>query len=60
MYENDLRMLQDHLECLERALNAMAWLYHTGKLQHINDSDLKALERVIENLMAEIDTQEES
>ena len=33
MYENDLRMLQDHLECLERALNAMAWLYHTGKLQ---------------------------
>jgi hypothetical protein len=26
-------MLQDHLECLERALNAMAWLYHTGKLQ---------------------------
>ena len=32
VYENDLRMLQDHLEFLERALNAMAWLYHTGKL----------------------------
>ena len=52
-------MLQNHLECLERALNAIVRLCHTGKLQHINDSDLRALERVTENLVAEIDTQEE-
>jgi hypothetical protein len=32
---------------------------HPGELQHINDSDLRALERVIENLVAEMDTQEE-
>jgi hypothetical protein len=49
-------MLQNHLECLERALNAIVRLCHTGKLQHINDSDLRALERVTENLVAEIDT----
>ena len=60
MYENDLRILHGHLEALERALNAIAWLYHTGRLQRINDSDLRALERVIENLVAEINTQEES
>jgi hypothetical protein len=48
VYENDLRILHGHLEALERALNAIAWLYHT------------ALERVIENLVAEINTQEES
>jgi hypothetical protein len=52
-------MLQNHLKCLERALNAIVWLCHTGKLQHNNDSDPRALERVIENLIAEIDTQEE-
>jgi hypothetical protein len=28
-------------------------------MQHINDSDLRALEGVIENLVAEIDSQEE-
>jgi hypothetical protein len=52
-------MLQNHLESLERALNAIVRLCHTGKLQHSNDSDLRALERVTENLVAEIDTQEE-
>ena len=59
MYESDLRMLREHLQSLERVLNALAWLYHTGQAQHITDSDLRTLERVVEHLVAEIDTQEE-
>jgi hypothetical protein len=59
VYESDLRMMHNHLECLERALHALAWLCHTGQAQHITETDLRTLERVVEHLAAEIDTQEE-
>ena len=59
MYESDLRLLREHLQSLERVLNALAWMYNTGQAQHITDSDLRTLERVVEHLVAEIDTQEE-
>jgi hypothetical protein len=35
-------------------------LSHRQAGKHINDPDLRALERVIENLVAEMDTQEEA
>ena len=59
MYESDLRMMREHLQSLEQVLNALAWMYNTGQTQHITDADLRTLERVIEHLVAEIDTQEE-
>jgi glutathionyl-hydroquinone reductase len=59
VYESDLRMMREHLQSLERVLNALAWLYNTGQAQHITEADLRTLEQVIEHLMAEIDTQEE-